>query len=143
MGTYNRSNSFTEEINEIKSELQNFKSVQFSGSDIYTNHTYQLTPNGVYDFSVGALEQTGALYKFIADKQVQPYAMMFMRYFSNPEMTNGVSPNTFDGGPFLDVRNAVNKELHYEYVIWNSNNFTVYGKVFIIATDTGVFSYDW
>lgn len=142
MATYNRSESFVDTVADTYKELQDFKGVQYSGDDIYTNHTYQLTPNGVYDFSVDGLFQTGALFKFTADKQKNPYSMLFIKYYSNSSLTNPVSPNTLDGGPFLDVQGSTNGVIRYEYLVWNENNFRVYGKVFIIATDTGVFSYD-
>ena len=128
-------------VSDLSREVEQFKGVQFSGADIYTNHTQTLS--GSYDFTVGSMEQTGALFKFIGEKQALPYAMAYVRYYSNPGLTAPVDPRTLDGGVYLDVAGSSGKTLRWEFLVFNKNAFTVYGKVYALTTDAGVLSYDY
>lgn len=136
-----RDNDLAGAVKDLKQDLEQFKNVQLSGADIYTNYNYALS--GSYDFTVGASFQTGALYKFTSNRQDLPYAMAYVRFFSNSSMTNAVDPRTMDGGIYLDVAGSSGKTLRWEMLLFNRNAFTVYGKVYCLATDTGVFAYDW
>ena len=135
-----RDNYIAGAVKDLKQDVEQFKSVQLSGADIYTNFTYELSTG--YDFTVGASYQTGALYKFVADRQANPYGTCYVAYYKDASMTTVVDPRTLDGGIYLDVVSSTAKELHWEMLIWNTNAFTVYGKVYARTTDTGVFSYD-
>ena len=136
-----RDNYIAGAVKDLKQDVEQFKSVQLSGADIYTNFTYELSTG--YDFTVEASFQTGALYKFTSNRQDLPYAMAYVKFFSDSAMTNAVDPRTMDGGIYLDVAGSSGKTLRWEFLVFNKNAFTVYGKVYALTTDAGVLSYDY
>ena len=136
-----RDNDIAGAVKDLKQDVEQFKSVQLSGADIYTNFTYELSAG--YDFTVEASFQTGALYKFTSNRQDLPYAMAYVKFFSDSAMTNAVDPRTMDGGIYLDVAGSSGKTLRWEFLVFNKNAFTVYGKVYALTTDAGVLSYDY
>ena len=142
MGTYNRSNSFTEEINEIKSELQNFKSVQFSGSDIYTNKKIPYSQN-IYDIIISSNGSTplGDMYMFTSNKQAQPYAIIYTEAFNNELGTIKTDINTYSNINRLEAYAITGNVLYFTIDINNNNNFDIYIKLYVIASDNGVFKH--
>lgn len=151
MGTYNRSNNFIEEINELKSDLQLIKGMQRAGLDV--NNVHEIKTNASYDvlMSMGYPAHTSFYVEFTSNNQLNPLCKPVLNlvgatsgsYINNKSIYIFMIDNT------IRLENQDNKALFYvgvEERQWSASNppvpltEDVKIKVYMYASDAGSIS---
>lgn len=128
-----RDNDIAGAVKDLKQELERFKNIQLSGSDIYTSHI--ISKNEGYDFTIAphtTNKQVGVTYT--SNKQKDPYAILYLKAFTDSIMTNEI---TIEYSVYANLYHATDRSLYWIVACSNNNSFTVYAKLIGIATDKG------
>lgn len=144
MPIYDRSRSFVESIKDIKDEVQDYKSSQFSGFDVWVPKSNVIN-NAPFDVEVhGKGFSNGEFFTvtFDADNQSEPLARIFMAAYTDSGATNPANPDDLFLTGQLEISDSIDQDGHSEwfinFYIRDSASITdAYGKIYILSSDTG------